>query len=288
MTSSMNQIDAKKRLLSIKRLPASPQIVQEVLNLWKDPETPMAEYEEAIAKDPALVTEVLKVVNSPFYGMKNRVANLKIALSMLGLRETYRIVANRGFYKVFRTVFSGVKFNMGLFWQHCQAMANTAYWLAEKHLPGKSSEAYVAGLLLDIGRLAMAQFFPEEWEELEKEHLWQPNEGLEGEEKVFGLTHSELGATLLIRWSLPREIVLPVRYHHDPLATPAEEQLVAIAYFAEKIATYFLTREEQKEIYEYFIENDVYQEMCGKYPDMNMLGDREKVEEIRPVVLRQM
>lgn len=286
MTSSMNQIDAKKRLLSIKRLPASPQIVQEVLSLWKDPETPMAEYEQAIGKDPALVAEVLKVVNSPFYGMKNRVANLKIALSMLGLRETYRIVANRGFYKVFRTVFSGVKLNLGLFWQHCQAMANAAHWLAEKHLPDKSSEAYVAGLLLDVGRLAMAQFFPEEWEELVKEYLWQRDEGLEGEEKVFGLTHSEMGATLLVRWNLPREIVLSVRYHHDPLAAPAEELLVAIAYFAEKIATYFLVREEQMEIHEHFVENDIYLQMCQKYPGMNMLGDREKAEEARAVVLR--
>lgn len=288
MTSSMNQIDAKKRLLSIKRLPASPRIVQEVLNLWQDPETSMAEYERAISRDPGLVTEVLKVVNSPFYGMKNRVSNLKIALSMLGLRETYRIVANRGFYKVFRTVFSGVKMNLGLFWQHCQSMANTAHWLAEKHLPNQASEAYVAGLLLDVGRLAMGQFFPEEWEELEKEYEWQADEGLESEEKVFGLTHCEMGATLLVRWSLPREIVLPVRYHHNPLETPGEDQLVAIAYFAEKIATYFLTREEQKELHEYFVENEVYQEMRQKYPHLNMLADAQRINEIRPVVLRRM
>ena len=288
MSQILNSVDAKKKLFSIKRLQASPKIVQEVIDLWKDPNTSMKEYQRVISKDPALTAEVMKVVNSPFYGLKNHVSNLRMALTMLGLRETYRIVSNRGFYKVFRTVFKDVKFNFNTFWQHCQTTANTAYALAGKFLPEQASEAYVAGLLHDVGRLTMAQFFPLEWEELMKGFIWQQDEGLDLEENIFGVTHAELGAVLLVRWNIPKEIVLPVRYHHDPFSATEQLELVHIVYYADKIATYLLSEVHRKEINEYFTENPIWLRMITKHPQMNLLADEKVFEEFKPRIFQQM
>jgi putative nucleotidyltransferase with HDIG domain len=288
MSQSLSSVDAKKKLLSIKRLPASPRIVQEVISLWKDPNSSMREYEEAISKDPSLTAEVLKVVNSPYYGLQNRVTNLRVALSMLGLRETYRIVSNRGFYSVFRTLFSKSKLDWNLMWRHSQTTANVAHVLASKFFPSITSEAYVAGLLHDLGKLCMAQFFPEEWDELLNAFVWQKDEGLDLEEKIFGITHAEMGAVLLIRWNIPKEIVLPVRYHHDPFAVTDMQDLVNIVYFAEKISTYLLTPEQQAMINEYFVENEIWHKMCKQYGELNLLENRTLFEEMKKMILQEM
>ena len=288
MSQSLNSVDAKKKLFSIKRLPASPRIVQEVIDLWKDPNTSMKQYEQTIGKDPGLTAEVLKVVNSPYYGLKNRVSNLRMALSMLGLREAYRIVANRGFYAVFKSVFKNAKFDINLVWQHSQTTANVAFALAEKFLPNQSSDAYVAGLLHDVGKLCMAQFFPDEWEELMAGFVWQKDEGLDMEEKFFGITHAELGAVLLVRWNIPKEIVLPVRYHHDPYSATDMQDLVNIIYYAEKISTHMMTEVNRSQINEYFVENSTWFRMREDFPEMNLLENEALFEELQKSISQEM
>ncbi len=284
----MDKLQVKQKLLSVKQLPAQPHIVREIIKLWRNPNVSMSEYERIISRDPGLSAEVLKVVNSPFYGLTQRVSNLKIALTMLGLVEIYRIVANSSFYRVFRTMFYKVSYDLNLFWRHCQATANIAYYLATLYLPDKTAEAHIAGLLHDMGKLVMEQFFNEQWQELLLRFEQYKTDSIALEEEIFGLNHSEIGATLLVRWNFPKEIVIPVRYHHDPPATPDFEKLVLISYFAEKIATALLPMDEQHLIREFFIEDKMWLQLSREHPELNILGDKIKLAELKPMLYQSM
>lgn len=282
----MDSVAAKNRIFSIKKLPASPEIVQAVIRIGRNPNVSMSDYEQVISRDPGLAAEFLRVVNSPYYGLSQQVSNLRIALSMLGQRETYRIVANSGFYKVFRSIFKDVDFDLNIFWKHSQTTANAALWLARKHLPNYSSEAYIAGLLHDVGKLVMQQFFNEEYQRL-LQLLQDPEaDELKMEQQVFGLTHGEIGATLLIRWNIPKEIIIPVRYHHHPAAAPAHEELARIAYFAEKIATVLMSRTDQRRIREFFVEDALWRKMISDYPQFDVLGNEELLVEARRAIFQ--
>ncbi|NIV71460.1 MAG: HDOD domain-containing protein, partial [Calditrichae bacterium] len=112
----MDRLTVQKKLLTIKKLPIRPQIIQELIQLSQNSKVSMSEYVTVISKDPGLAGEILKVVNSSYYGLKNHISDLKMALSMLGLREIYRIAANSIFYKVFRTIFDKISYDLNLFW----------------------------------------------------------------------------------------------------------------------------------------------------------------------------
>ncbi len=283
----MDSLSAKKKLLSVKHLPTSPRIVQEVIKLWQNPKVSIRDYQAAISKDPGLTAEVLKVVNSPFYGLKNRVSNLQLALSMLGLKETYRLVTNSGFQKVFRTIFTDISYDLNLYWRHCQTTANTAYLLAGKFHPSMASEAFAAGLLHDVGKLVMEQFFHSEWQQLMRKMQITRDIDTDVEEEIFGMDHCEMGATLLVRWNLPREIILPVRYHHSPPDAPAEKELVLITYFAEQIATYLMSESDRNTIREFFREDALWFKMCHDYPEMNILEAEDFLTHWKPQILRR-
>ncbi len=288
MSQNVMRVEVQKKLVAMNSLPASSKIVQDVIGLWEDPNTPIIKYEKAIGKDPGLVAEVLRLVNSPYYGLKNQVTNLKLALSLLGLSETYRIVVNRGFYTTFRELFKNIDFDIDVFWHHSQVAANTARYLAEKFHPALSSEAYVAGLLHDVGKLAMARFFPDQWKELQLEFEWHEGEPQILEEKIFGMTHCDVAAVLLAHWHIPIDIIAPVRYHHGPLAAGSHQNLVNIVYFAEKTAIYLMSVREQKSVFEFFSEDETWFKMIEVHEEMNLVGDKAALEAAKPFILRQM
>ena len=288
MNGMMDKLSVKQKLLSVKKLPAQPYIVRELIRLYRNPNVSMSQYEKIISQDPGLAAEVLRVVNSAYYGLNHRVSNLRIALTMLGLVEIYRIVANTSFYRVFHTMFDKISYDLNIFWKHCQATGNIAYYLASTVIPEKAAEAHLIGLLHDVGKLVMEQFFHEEWQELLSRLEQYKTENISLEEEIFGLNHSEIGATLLIRWNFPKEIVIPVRYHHDPLAATEYQQLVLISYFAERIATALMSASEQHIIREYFVEDGMWFKLSKEYPELNLLNDREKLRELKPTLFQSM
>lgn len=279
-TKKLDKLEVKQRLLTVKKLPSQPQVVREIIKLWRNPNVSMAEYERIISNDPGLTSEVLKIVNSPYYGLKSKVTNLRIALTMLGLVEIYRIVANVNFYKVFRSMFNRLSYDFSVFWKHSQMTANIAHYLANNFIPEHTAEAHLVGLLHDVGKLVMEQFFNDEWQELMLRLDQYKKENVAVEEEIYGLNHCEIGAILLIRWNIPKEIVIPVRYHHTPLEAPEHQKLALVSYFAEKIATYRMSEYDQHMIQEYFSEDKMWQTLSNKYPELNLLNSPEKLNEI--------
>lgn len=284
----MDVQEIKNELSRIEKLPSFPKILPEIIRLSREPLSGMKDYEKVISRDPALAAQVLKIANSPFYGLNRKVSNLRVALTMLGVDEIYRIVLNASFYKAFYAVFSNVSYDFNIFWKHCQLTANAADFFADKFYGQFQGEAYAAGLLHDVGKLVMEQYFQSQWEQVLISFNNNNEEFLSAEERIFGMTHADIGAILMKQWRLPDEIVMPIKYHHNPLLTPSHHILVNVVYFADKTSTACMDNPMENVTREYLKRDHIWERMVTRYPHFNFIEKEKVLSGIKEYITREM
>jgi len=206
---------AQEVVAACRNLPTVPALALEVLRLSRDDEADLRQIAKVIEHDVALSGRLLKVVNSSFYGLQRKVGTLSQAVIMLGLASVKTLALgfsladgisgkNRG----------GV--DLPFFWRRSLYSAVAARKFAEKKIPILCEEAFVAGLLADVGTLAMGEAFGEAYRPLcvssERMHIGV----LEEEREAFGTDHQEVAACMIESWHLPELLTIPVGHHHDP------------------------------------------------------------------------
>ena len=166
-----------------------------------------------VQTDPAIATRILKMVNSAYYGMPNRVATISQAVSLLGRDRLKQIIIGTVLISVFKDP-KVESFSLPGFWQHSIKTAIIARQLAIYHKGDYEPDAiFIAGLLHDIGRLILVGKLPEVFSQIEQD---KRKRGLIGAEwHYLGFDHAGLGATLMAHWGLPDLLVNCTRYHHD-------------------------------------------------------------------------
>lgn len=212
----------KALVQKITDLPTLPSMMATITRLMQDPRTSAEELGRAIATDPALVSKVLKLVNSAFYGFPGRISTITQAIVILGFSTIRNVVLTTSVLKVFGNSKSRA-FDVEMFWEHSLLTGALAKSLAlEKDLPF-TEETFIAGLLHDMGRMVLSQRLTAEFEKVvafrEKTGAGQ----LESEKAVLGLTHGEIGGWLARKWNLPTPFVDSMLWHHHPLEAPAAD-----------------------------------------------------------------
>jgi putative nucleotidyltransferase with HDIG domain len=199
----------------IQRLPTVPGLYSTVVRALQDPETPLQKIGRIIEQDPAMTAQLLRIVNSAFFGARRSMASASEAVLYLGIETTKTLLLSADLFSQFPEAHLR-EFNTSL-WQHSLGVARAAKAFAQNAGASgiTSDEAFAAGVLHDIGRLVMAANLPAYGEALklgseEKLPL------IEVEVLVLGSTHSEVGAYLLRLWGLPLPIVEAVAFHHAP------------------------------------------------------------------------
>jgi HD-like signal output (HDOD) protein len=198
------EIDPKTFLHQHCTLPALPAVVSEVQSLIHDANVDMKRVAELINSDPAILAQVLKIVNSAYYGLPREVKNVQFAIAFLGLNEVYRMVLS---LSVINTLAIDKKDELKEFWFHSFYAALCTKYLAKKYEPHLSlEELWSAAMLHDIGKLVYLKFFPDHYRalrEYSKEHGCLFSEA----ERHFSLPSSAyLGTLLCEHWRLPDEI----------------------------------------------------------------------------------
>jgi len=198
------EIDPKTFLHQHCTLPALPAVVTEVQSLIHDADVDMKRVAELINSDPAILAQVLKIVNSAYYGLPREVKNVQFAIAFLGLNEVYRMVLS---LSVINTLAIDKKDELKEFWFHSFYAALCTKYLAKKYEPHLSlEELWSAAMLHDIGKLVYLKFFPDHYRALRKyskEHGCLLSEA----ERHFSLPSSAyLGTLLCEHWRLPDEI----------------------------------------------------------------------------------
>lgn len=228
------QVSLIQRLDKLEDLPAVPNTLLMVLDTLNDPDTSIKKLEKILENDPMLATKLLRIANSPYYGLADKVSSISRAVFVLGLNEIRNLVIGLSLTGVFSGDLGFDKFDSKGIWLHSLAVARASRYLG-RHIEGiDPEEMFTAGLIHDIGRFLMAIYFKEELREIMamKNSMAVP---LSDAEERFGLTHGELGAYLAQKWQLSDMLKTIIRYHHRPKGAGQYVNHASTVFLADQI-----------------------------------------------------
>lgn len=242
MTNAAGWIDAppivEMSIDQIRHLATLPVVALEIMRLAEDPDSTADDVNRVITNDPALTTRILKVVNSTFYGLPRTVASIERGVLLLGLNAVKNVAVAASLHKVFQADEIGGDFDARDLWKHSVAVATGARLIAEKTSLSSSDEAFLAGLIHDVGIIVEMQACRPQFVEVIASLSADDDLNFrQAEEQVLGATHEMFGAVLCRRWRFPVILRSVVGHHHRPLDLPEEERVLpAIVHVADILA----------------------------------------------------
>lgn len=210
----MTEIQTLERVLQrIGDLPSMPEVVAVAVDQMNRPDVDMAEIAETIGRDPSLTAKLLKIANSPYYGMRQVVGSLKLAMVILGGREVRNILIGVTMMDAFDDA-STAPITRGNFWDHSARVAAMSKKLSEHYTLRFQGEDFIAGLLHDIGKLVLYRQLPREYGPLFRKAATTDEEIETLEHSAFGFDHSDAGGAVAKVWNLPETLRDAVLHHH--------------------------------------------------------------------------
>jgi signal transduction histidine kinase/HD-like signal output (HDOD) protein len=203
------------QISTIKNLPTLPHILIKLIRACSEDEPNLTEISKIIEKDPSLSSKILTMVNSAFYGLPEKVESIHQSVAFLGTSTIKNIAIGASIYQTFIPAKTNTFINLKFFWWHSLRCAVLARLIAKKVKYNNPDEAFLAGLLHDIGKLILWVNYPKEYTDLFEKHKDRPDLLLAGEIRL-GVTHCEIGAWLIHRWNLQSFLSDAVLYHHEP------------------------------------------------------------------------
>ena len=216
----------------IKDLPPLPLVVRKLLTVMEDDHSSAEDISAVLASDQALAAKILKLVNSSFYGLSGQVGTISRAVVILGVGAIRNLALGLSVAGVMGKGRGSSLWSR--FWDHSLASATAAEFLARETQYPDPEEAFVAGLLHDVGHLVFMLAAPGDFCDL----MEKPTGNiLDREEASLGLTHTRCGQKLLKHWKLPRPLEQAVRFHHTgSVLTSGDDELVTIVGTADLLA----------------------------------------------------
>ncbi len=220
----------------IDSLPAFPSIAFEVINLTRSPSATSKDIEGVIKKDPNLVSQILKVANSSFYGLSKDVSSLNHAINLMGFLQIENVV-------MISVVLSSVKkmplhknFNRDKFLEHSFGCGVTAKIISNILNLNFNSAEFSCGVMHDMGKVLLDIYAPEILDEILDNAYKEGISFYDSEMKLYGINHSMMGAKLLSIWGLPEMLIDIIKNHHSP--SSADNRLLAAIIHVSDLLTY--------------------------------------------------
>jgi putative nucleotidyltransferase with HDIG domain len=195
------------------RIPSFPRIAIRVLQLSSNEDVSMRQLGELISFDPSFSSEVLTIANSALYAPRAPVTSILQAIAVLGLHRLKGVCLTVGVRAYLGKSLN--RLSLRAIWRHSLACALIAEQLAQGGSMNRNT-AYTAGVLHDIGRLAMVVIRPQAYDNLLMNHKGSPSSILPCERDLFGFDHCEAGRHLIADWELPADFSAIVSDHHSP------------------------------------------------------------------------
>jgi HD-like signal output (HDOD) protein len=226
----------QQALAKVTEIGSLPEVTARIVHVIEDPNAGTKAVQDAVQHDPALATKILKLVNSAFYGLPAQVASLERAIVMLGLSAVRNLALAASLSRLFKEGQISSQFGTADLWQHSVAVGVCAKMLAQagRALPG--DEAFVAGLVHDIGLIVAHQLFRAQVKDVAERCFSEPQNYCAAEEAAIGADHQALGGALAAKWRFPPGLCHAITYHHDPSSLQPELQKVAaLIYVADTL-----------------------------------------------------
>jgi diguanylate cyclase (GGDEF)-like protein len=209
------------RLKACRTLPSAPSVVLQVLDLCQDEEVSIGQVAKVLIRDPALSGKILKVANSPWYGVRSQVTTLERAITIIGVNATLSLALS---FSLVRGLQKGkaAGFDHQAYWKRCVVAAGASRVIGLWASAASHDELFLGGLLQDIGILALNEAIPEEYGRLIVSAKDDHERLLELEQQELGSDHAAVGEWLLARWNLPANLQLAAASSHGGHGNPAE------------------------------------------------------------------
>ncbi len=220
-------------LENLPELPSMPTVVGQALDLLDDPKIEVKDLAKVISMDMSMTTQILKLVNSAYYGFPSQITSINKAMALLGFDKVKSLILSVA-VKPMMMSYSGKAL-----WHHSLRCAVGCQHISKSLNYGDSDEAFIMGLLHDIGKTVMQIYDKNAYPEVEK-LVAIGADRLETERTFYGFTHTEMGRALVDTWKLPLIIGITAKHHHNPLESE-ETVSSSIVYVADRI-----TQEELK------------------------------------------
>jgi len=227
---------------------------------------------------------ILKIANSAFFGVPREVATMDKAVNILGFNEVHNIVLGKAVFNSFQNIPPSNKRTVASFWQHSFYCGLVAKVIAED-LKCPPSELFIAGLIHDIGKLAIFMTKPDEYQQImNQECLACYMNSHEEEKKRLGLNHSEIGLYLLTRWMFPLQLLTMVGHHHHPEQCADYMLYTTIIQISDLLSILVADEEEPPtDIYPQF--TNLLPHVKSLWEQLNLSINEEKLQEWRKKLL---
>lgn len=230
--SALKLTTAVAMLGQIESLPGLPGTVQRVREMVHEQDSSASEVGDVVSRDPSIAAKILRVANSAAYGFPHRVDSIQLAVTLLGLKEAYSVVLSTAVVNLFDR---SRNFDYMTFWFESMVCATLASALSKAFHSGDQNGVFSAGLLHDLGRVALAEVAPKHYGRVDG-HL-VGRDLVDAEERLLGLTHTEAGYQLALHWDLPKELAETIRFHHTPeYADDETKTLVSLVNIADVVS----------------------------------------------------
>jgi putative nucleotidyltransferase with HDIG domain len=224
---------ADRLIERLGELPALPTVYQRVREALTAPDGALETAASLIESDPSMSMRLLRVANSPLYGLSTKVDTILRALTLIGTTAAHHLVLSTALMTVFRDLPLGTV-SMRSFWEHGIACGVAARLIARQGGRANPEHAYLAGLLHDIGRLPLYILEPLDMSAALQAHRERQGQLHDLEQQYLGIDHTELGAILLAHWQLPEVFRAAVYDHHAPWRAPCSCE-TAVVHVADLI-----------------------------------------------------
>ncbi len=215
----------KSRILGkMKEIKSFPQFVVETLRKLNDRDSSASDVAMSLSRDEGLVIRTLKLANSAAYRISRDISSVTEAIAMLGYKNISNIVLSASVYSVMDKSLQGYALDRGQLWKHSLTVAYAARYIAQRFGKSIPEEAYVGGLLHDIGKVVLNDYVRFGYGIIVKLVEEKQIPFIEAETQVLGFDHAQVGAMLVEKWGLPEAYGYAVAYHHAPDSVPPEKR----------------------------------------------------------------
>ncbi|MBC8317356.1 MAG: HDOD domain-containing protein [Desulfobulbaceae bacterium] len=218
--------ELRRALREAKSLPTLPAIISKLTRMAEDPETTSEQMGKVISKDHILALKLLKLVNSAFYGFPQKISSLSNAIILLGFNVIKSLIISSSIFEMMEEQ------DLEL-WEHSLGCAVACSVLAKRLEVKDPEEISTAGLVHDIGKVAIKMELPKVYKQILETSNDEDISILNAEEKILSFSHAQVGSWLSKSWNLPAKLVEPITCHHHPAKAIEEKLATAIVHFSD-------------------------------------------------------
>ena len=227
---------AQTLLRNFNNVKTLPHVEIRLSKLISDENSTMREFEEVISLDPTLVLRLLRLVNSSYYGLRQKISSISRAVVFVGMKNLRNMVVTEALKGIMKNGSKKKVVSRNGLWLHSATVGICGQMISERLFEQKGEDAFLCGILHDIGMIIEDQVVKEQFEQVCETYDPESKPITEYERETIGTDHCELGSLLAKTWNLPAEVQKGIKEHHNLMDDLSPSSVTGIIQTADYIA----------------------------------------------------